>query len=73
MAVLKAAQLVSSEELETAKFKISELTQLKNKTTKVNPLYCVQVSSVNFDLCCIRSYTCMYVRMYIFVYVHTSK
>ena len=27
---------VSNEELETAKSKINELTQLKNKTTKVN-------------------------------------
>ena len=36
MDVLKAAQLVSSEELETAKSKISELTQLKNKTTRVS-------------------------------------
>ena len=37
--VLKAAQSVKSEELETAKNKISELTQSKNKTIRVSPLY----------------------------------
>ena len=41
--VLKAAQSVKSEELETAKNKISELTQLKNKTTKVSPLYIISI------------------------------
>ena len=37
--VLKTAQLVSGEELETAKSKINELTQLKNKTTRVRLMY----------------------------------
>ena len=41
--VLKAAQSVKSEELETAKHKISELTQLKNKTTRVSQLYIISI------------------------------
>ena len=39
--VLKAAQSVKSEELETAKNKIAELTQFKNKTVRVSPLFII--------------------------------
>lgn len=37
--VLKAAQSVRSEELETARNKINELTQSKNKTIRVSSPY----------------------------------